>query len=154
MLQTENFFGWVVIVILYVTIGVMAAGGTIFASQKIFRIHYERRFYGYFLMVIAAFYAAFVAHFGDGQAWITELIAISVFVLLGFIGVFQAHVLALGYLLHGAWDFIHELHQLFGIGVIETAELTTLPMLYGVFCLTYDLMIVGYIYYRRSEWIH
>ena len=104
--ETASLYGWIVIVVLYVTMGVMAAGGTILASQKLFRIHYERGFYGNFLMVIAGFYAAFVAHFGDGQAWYTELLAIAVFILLGFLGVF----------------------------------------------LTYYLMIVGYIYYRRSEW--
>ena len=152
--QTESLYGWIAIAVLYGAMGIMAAGGTIFAARNIFRIHYERGFYGYIFMLLVAPYAAFVAHFGDSQAWETELIAIAAFVGLGFIGVFLTHVLALAYLLYGAWNLIHQLHQTLGLRVIETAELTTIPMLYGVFGLTYSLMMVGYIYYRRSAWTH
>ncbi len=84
----DSFFGWFVILMLYVIIGIMAGAGSVFISQKIFKGANERRFYAFFLFVIAGFYAAFVAHFGDNDAWRTELTAIALFSLLSFLGAF------------------------------------------------------------------
>lgn len=148
----DSFFGWFVILMLYVIIGILAGAGSVFISQKIFKGANERRFYAFFLFVIAGFYAAFVAHFGDSDAWRTELTAVALFSLLSFLGTFYSSVLAMGYLIHGAWDIVHELNQTFGIGALNELELTTVPMLYGVFCLTYDLIIAGYCVYRRKIW--
>jgi hypothetical protein len=51
--------GFIVILILYGTIGVLAAAGTIFIVPKVLASRGEQAFYGAFLVMIAAFYLAF-----------------------------------------------------------------------------------------------
>ncbi len=51
--------GFVVIVILYVVIGFMAAAGAILIARKILAPKAEQIFYAMFLIMIAAFYLAF-----------------------------------------------------------------------------------------------
>ena len=61
--------GFVVIVILYATIGLMGAAGAIFLVRNFLGPKGEQVFYGLFLIMIAAFYLAFAAYFGSAGAW-------------------------------------------------------------------------------------
>src|SRR5260370_29296011 len=64
-----RMLGFLVIVVLYATIGLLAATGAISITRKIFGPRAEQVFYGLFLVIIAAFYLAFVAYFGNAAVW-------------------------------------------------------------------------------------
>ena len=64
----NSAIGFIVIVILYSTIGLMAVAGSIFLTRKIFWPKSEQIFYGIFLGIIATFYLAFTAYFGIDKA--------------------------------------------------------------------------------------
>jgi len=113
-----------VIIVLYVCVGILAAAGSIFISQKLFSAKTEQIFFALFLVAIAAFYLA----------------------------VRLPVVLIMGYSLHGIWDVIHETHAYGGDGHFSIRELTSVPLAYGAFCAAYDWCVAGYFYTRRREW--
>ena len=67
-----SMLGFVVIMILYAVIGLMAAAGTISITRKLLAPKTEQIFYAMFLIMIAAFYLAFAAYFGVASAWRVE----------------------------------------------------------------------------------
>src|SRR6516165_12274597 len=115
--------GFVVIVILYAVIGLMAAAGTIFIARKILAPKAEQIFYAMFLIMIAAFYLAFVAYFGVATAWRLETAAVAVFIAIGLLGARLPFALVVGYSLHGLWDLLHEL-QAHAYSFLEPRRLT------------------------------
>ena len=152
MSQEYSMLGFVVIVILYAVIGVMAAGGTIFTVRKFLGPRAEQFFYGMFLILVAAFYLAFVAYFGNAAAWHVETAAVLVFAMISVFGVRIPIALIAGYSLHGLWDLLHELQAQGALSAFEPAQLTSIPLAYGVFCAVFDVCIAGYSYARRAEW--
>jgi len=66
--QGYSMLGFVVIVILYAVIGLLAAAGAIFIARKILAPKAEQIFFAMFLIMIAAFYLAFTAYFGVAPA--------------------------------------------------------------------------------------
>src|SRR5262249_7009582 len=145
-------FGFVVIVVLYAVVGLLAAAGAIFIVRENVGPKGEQVFYGLFLVLIAAFYLAFVAYFGNPAAWRGGTAAVIVFALVGLFGVRLPVALIVGYPLHGLWDLLHEL-QAQGIGsVFEPTQLTVVPLAYGVFCAAFDVAIAAYAYKRRADW--
>ena len=82
-----QLFGFVVIVILYVVIGLMAATGTTSIFRKIFKPKVEQIFYAMFLIMIALFYLAFAAYFEAATAWRVEGAVVLVFVAISLVGV-------------------------------------------------------------------
>ena len=154
MTDPSGTIGFVVIVILYAVIGLLAAGGSVAVSQKLFPGRSEQILYGVFLVPIAGFYLAFVAYFGNASPWKTELLAAMAFSLLGIFGTRYAAVLILGYLLHGTWDALHELAAHGGWSVLGHGQLTEIPLAYGVFCAIYDVAIAAYCARRRPSWEH
>ena len=78
-------------------------------TRKLFGPRAEQAFYGMFLILIAAFYLAFVAYFGNAAAWRAETAAVVVFAVIGLFGVRLPIALVIGYPLHGVWDLLHEL---------------------------------------------
>ena len=122
-----------VIIVLYVCVGILAAAGSIFISQKLFSAKAEQIFFALFLVAIAAFYLAFTAYFGDQGAWRLETGAVIVFALFGIFGLRLPVVLITGYLLHGIWDVLHEVHAFGGASPFGAHELTELPLAYGAF---------------------
>jgi len=150
--QGYSLLGFVVIVILYATVGLLAAVGTISITQKIFGPKAEQFFYGMFLVMIAAFYLAFVAYFGNAAAWHVETAAVLVFAMISVFGVRIPVALIAGYSLHGLWDLLHELQAQGALSALEPGQLTAVPLAYGVFCAAFDVCIAGYSYARRAEW--
>jgi hypothetical protein len=126
-----------VIIVLYVTIGFLAATGSICISQKLFSAKAEQIFFALFLIAIAGFYLAFIAYFGDQRAWRFETGAVIVFAVFGLLGVRVPCVLIMGYLLHGVWDVLHEIHA-HGGGDLFGPQVTDFPLAYGTFCAAYD----------------
>ena len=149
--ESYSLIGFAVIVVLYTVVGLLAAVGTVSITQRVFRPRGEQIFYGLFLVVIAAFYLAFVAYFGSATAWRAETIAVILFAAMGLFGVRLPVALIVGYPLHGLWDLLHEL-QAQGYSVFGPGQLTAMPLAYGVFCAVFDVYIAGYARARREEW--
>src|SRR6266705_2471159 len=147
-----SMLGFMVIVVLYATIGLLAAAGAISITRKIFGPKAEQFFYGMFLIPIAAFYLAFVAYFGNAAAWHVETAAVLVFAMISVFGVRIPVALIAGYSLHGLWDLLHELQAQGAFSALEPGQLTAVPLAYGVFCAAFDVCIAGYSYARRAEW--
>jgi len=79
--------------------------------------------------------------------------AVLCFVLIALAGIRVPYALIAGYLLHGLWDVIHELHAHAGLSVFEPEQTTAIPLAYGAFCCaTYDLCMAGYFFTRRADW--
>jgi len=141
-----------VIIVLYVCVGILAAAGSIFISQKLFSAKAEQIFFALFLVAIAAFYLAFTAYFRDQGAWRLETGAVIVFGVFGILGLRLPVLLIIGYCLHGMWDVVHEIHAHGGVSPFGAQTMTELPLAYGVFCAAYDWCVAGYCYARRREW--
>ena len=76
MSELASTVGFVVIVVLYASVGVLAVLGSVFVTRKLFAPRHEQVFYGLFLVAIAAFYLAFAAYFGAGSSWAMESTAV------------------------------------------------------------------------------
>lgn len=147
-----SMLGFVVIVILYVVIGLLAAAGAISVARKIFAPRAEQTFYAMFLIMIALFYLAFTAYFGVRTAWRLEVAAVVGFAALGLMGVRLPLALIVGYPLHGLWDLLHELQAHGVCSAFDPDQLTPIPLAYGVFCAAFDFCMGAYFYTRRAEW--
>ena len=151
--QGYTMLGFVVIVILYAVIGLMAAAGAILIARKMLPPKAEQIFYAMFLIMIAAFYLAFVAYFGMATAWRLEAAVVVGFVAIGLLGARLPFALIVGYSLHGLWDLLHELQAHGAYSAFEPGQLTAIPLAYGVFCAAFDFCMAAYFYARRAEWI-
>lgn len=141
-----------VIFVLYISIGLMSAAGSVFISKKLFSPKVEETFFALFLIAIAGFYLAFTAHFGDEAAWRFETGGVLAFAVLGLLGVRLPVVLIIGYFLHGLWDVLHEIHAHGGGNLLGSQRATEIPLAYGAFCVTYDWCMAAYFYTRRGQW--
>jgi len=144
----SSTLGFVIILVIYVSIGILAVVGAAALSQRFLKPKTEQAFYAAFLIAIAAFYLAFNAYFETAGSWRTELTAVAFFSLFGLVGVRFPAALMLGYPLHGLWDLLHELNAHAGSGY----ALTAIPLAYGAFCATFDIGAGIYFYLRRKEW--
>jgi hypothetical protein len=144
--------GFAVIVVLYLTVGVMAAAGCIAIGRRFLAPRWENVFYGGFLVTIALFYLAFAAYFRADAAWRLETGAVVVFLVLGAIGARAPVALMVGYPLHGLWDLLHELQQHDAFLAFAPGQVTSLPLGYGPFCAAFDLYVAVYVVLRRHEW--
>jgi hypothetical protein len=150
--QAYRMLGFVVIAILYVVIGIMAARGTIGIFRKMFTPKVEQIFYAMFLMLVAGFYLAFAAYFDAASAWRLETTAVVVFVALGLVGMRLPMALIVGYPLHGLWDALHEIPAHGGPSAFGPGQMTAIPLAYGFFCAAFDFYMAIYFYQRRVEW--
>ncbi len=144
--------GFVVIVVLYMGIGLMAARGTLCIFRKILSPRSEQIFYAMFLMLVAAFYLAFAAYFRETTAWRLETIVVFAFVALSLLGVRLPFALIAGYSLHGLWDLLHELQAHGVYSAFKPGQLTAIPLAYGVFCAAFDFSMAAYFYGRVADW--
>jgi hypothetical protein len=142
---------FLVIIVLYVFIGFLAAAGSVCISRKLFSAKAEHLFFALFLIAIAGFYLVFTAYFADQKAWRLEIGGVIVFAIFGVVGARVPIVLAIGYLLHGAWDVLHEIHAHGEVDLFRD-QVTEFPLAYGAFCAAYDCCMAAYFYTRRSQW--
>ena len=152
MTESSSTIGFVVILIWYTIIGLLATAGSVAVTRKFFPGRSEQIFYGAVLVVIASVYLAFMAYFGNVSSWRTELIAVIAFSVLGIVGTRYAAVLIVGYALHGIWDALHELAEYSGFSPFGSGELTAIPLAYGVFCAIFDIAIAVYFVRRKQFW--
>ena len=136
----------------YLGIGVLAAIGTTTISRSRLSPRVEHTFFALLLVLIAAMYLAFVAHFGDDSTLRLEAWAVAVFAALGLLGLRLPALLVLGYALHGGWDLAHEIRVHLAAGAGGARPLTAIPLAYGVFCAAYDWYMAGYFLTRRAAW--
>jgi hypothetical protein len=140
--------GWV-IVLLYAVIGLLAAAGSILVFPRILHGRWELLFWAWFLVMIAGFYLSFAAYFGaPAQAWRAELVGVAVFLALCLGGLLSWPLVAAGYATHGLWDLAHCLS---GASLAGLA-LTEIPLGYGVFCATYDVVVAAYLVTGATAW--
>jgi hypothetical protein len=140
-----------IITVLYASVGFLAAAGSICISQKLFSAKAEQIFFAFFLIAIAGFYLAFTAYFGNEKAWQLETAAVIFFGVFGVVGIRIPVALIVGYSLHGLWDVLHEIHAYLG-GNVFGAQVTDLPLAYGIFCAGFDWSVAVYFWTRRSQW--
>src|SRR5262245_35390745 len=140
-----------VILILYASIGFLAAAGSICISQKLFSAKVQQIFFALFLIAIAGFYLAFTAYFGNQKAWRLEAGAVIFFAVFGLVGIRLRVALIFGYSLHGIWDVLHEIHAHRGEDLLG-AQVTDLPLAYGALCAAFDWCVAVYFWTRRSQW--
>ncbi|RZO86224.1 MAG: hypothetical protein EVA65_04650 [Oceanococcus sp.] len=141
--------GGVMMIVLFLSVGVAAAGAFAFVARHVFLGRYERMFWSALLVVIAAFYLGFAAWYqADAVAWRTELAAITVFAFVAVIGASSAPVLALGYLFHGVWDIAHSLYGVIILGF----PASEIPLGYGMFCLGFDVATAAYLFWWPKDW--
>ena len=144
----SQFFGGLIVAVLYAVIGLLSAVGSIVILRQIFQGRWEQIFWASFLFVIAAFYLSFAAYFQvSTNAWKTELIAVIVFFVCAMVGLFFRPLIALGYVMHGIWDLSHCLSA----PLLAGLALTEIPLGYGVFCLVYDLTVASYVMKNSSN---
>jgi len=146
-----SMLGFLVIMILYAAIGLMAATGLVCTARKFLTPKAEQIFYGMFLVMVAAFYLAFTAYFGVASAWRLETIAVAVFALMGLVGTRFSFALILGYSLHGIWDLLHELEAHGSYSAFAPGQLTAIPLAYGIFCLAFDVAVAAYVLARHRD---
>jgi len=140
------------ILVWYVCIGFLAAIGTIAITRKQLPARGEQVFFGLVLAPVAGMYLAFTTYFAAKNALPSEALAALVFTVLGLLGMRLPSVLAFAYLLHGAWDLLHELHAHAGVDLGGSATLTEIPLAYGAFCAVYDWCVAAYFITRREQW--
>lgn len=150
--QGYGILGFVVIVILYAVIGLLAASGAIGISRKTLAPKTEQIVYAMFLILVAAFYLAFAAYFGAATAWRLESAVVAAFVAISLLGIRWPFALIAGYSLHGLWDLLHELQAHGAYDAFEPGRLTAIPLAYGVFCAVFDFCMAAYFYRRRAAW--
>jgi hypothetical protein len=145
--------GFTVIVVLYVSVGALAAAGSIVVAQRIFNAKGEQIFFAGFLICVAAFYLAFAAYFGRADVWPLESTAVLAFGGLALLGIRFPLALVLGYPLHAVWDLLHELQAHTNGDWFAGRPATAIPLAYGAFCATYDLCMAVYFHLRRPVWL-
>lgn len=150
--QGYQMLGFLVIIVLYLVIGLLAATGTIFIARKTLAPQGEQVFYAMFLIMIAGFYLAFTAYFEATTACRLETAVAIVFAAIGVLGAFLPYALIAGYSLHALWDLLHELQAHAAWSVFEPGRLTAIPLAYGIFCAAFDLCMAWYFFARRAEW--
>ena len=134
------------------SVGLLAATGSIFISQKLFSEKGQQIFFALFFVAIAGFYLAFTAYFGNQEAWRLEIGAVVAFTVFGILGLRFPIALIIGYSLHGIWDIVHELHAFAGISPFGAEKMTELPLAYGVFCAAFDWCVATYFCTRHRDW--
>ena len=137
----------------YVSIGALAAAGSMYLSHGFVPAKHEATFYGLFLIAIAAFYLACTSYFGNAAAWSLETVAVLAFAVMGCLGTRAPVVLITGYALHGGWDLLHEIQAHIHVDFFTGREATSIPLAYGAFCAVFDWAMGVYFLYRRRHWV-
>jgi uncharacterized protein DUF6010 len=142
-----------IIMVWYVSIGALAAAGSMYLSHRFVPAKHEATLYGLFLIPIAAFYLACTSYFGDVAAWRLETVAVLAFAVMGCLGTRVPVVLMTGYALHGGWDLLHEVRAHTQVDVFGGTGATRIPLAYGAFCAAFDWAMAVYFVYRRRHWV-
>jgi hypothetical protein len=131
-------------------IGIIIAVGTIMPTKKFLRPRNEKAFYSLTLFPIALIYIGFSYYYGNLSALHAETVGVIIFLFLALLGqLMSSWILIYAYIIHAAWDVLHEI---FVAGITHKIPWTEVPAGYASFCLAYDLIIAFYIYKRIRLW--
>lgn len=122
-------------------IGITLAGLTILVIQtQPPEIH--QKIYAAALIIAASIYVGF-SLLSQNTTWIfTEILGVIVFSLISFLGLkFSPWLLAMGWLIHPAWDLFIDNHNLN----------TFVPHWYPIVCMGYDILIAWYIAWKCTK---
>lgn len=122
-------------------IGIILAELTILIIQALSpAIH--QKFYAIALITAALIYVGF-SSLSKNTAWIfTELLGVIIFSIIAFAGIkFSSWFLAMGWLIHPAWDLLIDNHNLTKF----------VPQWYPIVCIGYDILMASYIAYKCSN---
>lgn len=149
--SSSRLIGGLVIALLYATIGLLGAAGSILVFRRMFQGRWEQIFWSSFLVVIAGFYLSFAAYFeAPAEVWKTEILGVAAFLVCALAGLFSRHAVAAGYAAHALWDLSHSLSGSSAFSL----SLTEVPLGYEVFCATFDLVVASYLMASGTAWDH
>ena len=140
------------ILLWYFGIGVLASVGAVTISRARFSPRLEHTFFAFLLMPIAAMYLVFLAHFGDYSALRLEACAAALFAGSALLGLRLPALVLVGYVLHGAWDVLHEVSLYTGPASAGLRSVTAIPLAYGAFCAAFDWCMAAYFFTRQAAW--
>jgi hypothetical protein len=147
--SSSQLIGGLIVAVLYIVIGLLSAMGSILVFRRIFQGRWEQTFWACFLVMIAAFYLSFAAYFGaPPDAWRTELVGVSVFLVCAVGGLFFRSAIAVGYVMHGLWDLSHSLSG----SSLAGLSITDIPLGYGLFCSAFDFVVAAYLMTSDTAW--
>jgi hypothetical protein len=147
--SSSQLIGGLIVAVLYIVIGLLSAMGSILVFRRIFQGRWEQTFWACFLVMIAAFYLSFAAYFGaPPDAWRTELVGVSVFLVCAVAGLFFRSAIAVGYVMHGLWDLSHSLSG----SSLAGLSITDIPLGYGLFCSAFDFVVAAYLMTSDTAW--
>ena len=127
----------------WLVIGSILAGCFIFYGRSRGERH-ELRVLSVGLIIAAFFYVGFAFYWGSAIWIIVEMLGVLLYSIFVFLGLKLSVVwLAFGWALHPVWD--GALH-LFG------PARSVAPEWYVVACISFDLVVAGYILYRYQNW--
>ncbi len=134
-----------------IIIGLIFVGPlTIIPTRKFLKPTVEKAFYTWILPPIALIYIGFSIYYQDLSVLPAEIVGVLIFTGFAIIAHFWGGTwLALGYVAHGLWELAHEM---FKPGLVKFIPWTQVPIGYAAFCLTYDVVVAGYIVKRRRAW--
>lgn len=134
-----------------IIIGLIFVGPlTIIPTRKFLKPRIEKAFYTWILPLIALIYIGFSVYYQDFSVLPAEIAGVLIFTVFAVVARFWSSTwLAFGYLAHGVWDLAHEMFQ---PGLVEMTPWTPVPIGYAAFCLTYDVVVAGYVVKRRKSW--
>jgi len=88
---------------------IIAILGTIMLTQRYLKPSTEKSFYALSLFPIALIYIGFIFYYGDTNALPSELFGVLVFLIFSLTAQFiSIKILPMAYILHAAWDVLHE----------------------------------------------
>lgn len=116
----------------------LLAGGITLGVAAVFPEELSFAFFAVVLGLAAGVYPGFAMASSEAGRPLIQWVAAVVFVSLGMVGLWVSPlILAAAWVLHAFWDFLHHTTAL-GDGV---------PKGYPAFCLSYDLLLAGFVAY-------
>jgi hypothetical protein len=116
----------------------LLAGGITMGVAAVFPEELSLAFFTVVLGLAAGVYPGFAMANPESGRPLIQWVAAVVFVSLGMVGLWISPlILAAAWVLHAFWDFLHHITAL-GDGVPEG---------YPAFCISYDLLLAGFVAY-------
>lgn len=120
-------------------------GGMLLLYARAYSKRAEKQVLAIALVIAAMIYVGFAIMWGDVTWLVIELAGLPIYGIFAWraIRYSQYYLLGIGWMLHPLWDVV--LH-LMGPGNIIA------PEWYAIGCISFDLLVAGYIFSRVSSW--
>lgn len=129
--------------VLYLIIGLIA-GAALLIYARSYSARAEKQILANALIIAAIIYVIFAFIWGNATWWLIEIIGVPIYGAFAWASLrYSPNWLAVGWLLHPIWDV--SLHLLGPGNMIA-------PHWYATACITFDILIAGYVFYRAKYW--